>query len=252
MYKVSLVVFVEAKRRGTLPGCKRARVDKDVSEFAGWDRMLELAGQLDPPSRALFAVAFLTGGRISEVLKLKRENFVITDTLIRVRQMPLLKRYKKTGEWIEQLAERPANITRRLYRFDSDKKVWWRKRFNTEPCEEFRHEFAFPIDEPLATILIQHLSKTESSYLFDTTRQGAWKALKQINIYPHWCRAQRASCLIGYWGFTMEQMMEWMGWLELTTAMHYGKMGWRRLADLFKGVQIPQDIRERETKLISE
>jgi integrase len=236
-------------RRGTLPGCKRASVERDVTEFVGFEKLIELVGQLDKSNRALFAGAFLTGGRISEVLKLRRENFIMMEKLIRVRKMPLLKQYSKTERWIEQVSERPANVLRRLYTFDPATQMWWRRRFKTERREEFRREFAFPADEPLATILIQHLSKIESGLMFDATRQGAWRALRKIGIYPHWLRAQRASCLIAFWGFSMEQMMEWMGWKGLVSAMRYGRMGWRRLADMFQGVQIPSHIREMERNL---
>lgn len=48
----------------------------------------------------------------------------------------------------------------------------------------------------------------------------AYRIISGAGIYPHWLRGQRASCLISEYGWTMEQMMEWMGWEELSTARH--------------------------------
>lgn len=53
----------------------------------------------------------------------------------------------------------------------------------------------------------------------------AYRIITATGVYPHWLRAQRASCLIKEYGWPMEMMMEWMGWEELTTARHYAKYG---------------------------
>jgi integrase len=225
-------------------------VAKDVTEFVGWEGLILLANALEEEGRALFSTAFLTGGRITEVLELTADNFIFTDDFIRVKRMPLKKRYSKTGEWVEWVDERPTNTLRRLYHWDIEKGAWFRKRYETVRREEFRAEFAFPRSEPLVPILIEWVEAKEDK-LFQMSRFKAYRIMKEIGIYPHWLRAQRASCLIAFWGFTMEQMMEWMGWEELTTARHYGKMGWRKLADMFKGIRIPQKVRELERDLIS-
>ena len=60
-----------------------------------------------------------------------------------------------------------------------------------------------------------------------------WKIFNKYGFYPHWLRAQRASCLISWNGLSMDQMMEWTGWEELSTAMHYGKMGKSKLLGVF-------------------
>jgi len=230
---------------------KRRSVEEDVQRFDGWEKIISLAKKLElARDRALYSATFLTGGRISEVLSLECDNFIVDEDFVCVRDMPLLKRYDKVGSWIERVDKPPDNVLRRLFVRDEKTGTWYRQRYNTKRKVERRPDFYFPRAEPLVPILIDWLDRVGSGRLFDIGRVRAWQIFNKIGIYPHWLRAQRASCLISFWGFTMEEMMEWMGWEELSTARRYGKMGGRRLAEKFRRVQIPRRIREMEADLV--
>lgn len=228
----------------------RRSVAEDLSGigFVGWEKLVDLATQFDGPrtrrNQVLFATTFLTGGRISEVLDLKKENFEIAEDEILVRGMDLLKRYRKTEEYKEWVDEKPKSQLSRLYNFDEEEKKFWRTRYKTTRRKTFRSPFTFPTREPLSQILIDWLNSFEKGYLFPgysdnhLSYNRVYHIFKKISLhssgisshlYPHFLRGQRASCLISFYGWSMEEMMEWMGWEELTTARMYAKFGVKRL-----------------------
>jgi integrase len=215
----------------------RRSVERDVEEFVGWPKLEKLISKVPEYNRernqALFAATFLTGGRIEEVLQLVKSNFTVDLEAgeIIIRGMKLLKRYEKTGSWIEWIDQKPKNKLARLYSFDEGKKQFHRNRFTTEKKDETRREFRFATTENFASILIEWLRKTQE-LLFNgyftskpLSYPMAYRIITATGMYPHWLRAQRASCLISEYGWKMEMMMEWMGWEELTTARHYAKYG---------------------------
>lgn len=212
----------------------RRSVEQDVTRFVGFDKLKQLSNLVPDYNKArnqnLFRAIFLTGGRVNEVLELKKENFAIKDDEIIITDMPLEKRYKKTGTYTEWTDEKPKNILKRLYEYDEEKKKFHRKRYNTEKIFEIRKEFRFSTQEPFAQELIEWINKIDQGYLFSGYKpqlsyMTAYRIIDSTGYYPHWLRAQRASCLIVEYGWKMEMMMEWMGWEELSTARHYAKYG---------------------------
>ena len=211
----------------------RRAVERDIDEFVGFDLLKDISTRMPEENikrnQSLFATAFLTGGRIEEVLELLASNFEVSTDEVMVRDMRLLKRYEKTGSWTEYVDERPKNKLARLFEWDEDRQKWFRKRFETEILTVKRKPFRFATSEPFADILLDWLDNA-SGYLFPGRRgplsySMAYRVITAAGIYPHWLRGQRASCLISEYGWTMEQMMEWMGWEELSTARHYARFG---------------------------
>jgi integrase len=214
----------------------RRSVEKDVVEFAGWEKLQSLLVKVPQynveRNKALFVTTFLTGGRISEVLELMEKNFSVDKQhqQVTVKDMKLLKRYEKTGSWTEWVDEKPHNKLARLYKTDARQDKFFRNRYNTENKPTTRGEFRFSTGEKFADILVSWLGRSKD-YLFPGNSRNhlgysrAYKIITATGVYPHWLRAQRASCLIKEYGWPMEMMMEWMGWEELSTARHYAKYG---------------------------
>jgi integrase len=216
----------------------RRSVAKDVKRFVGYRKLIELCNSLRlGRDRALFAALFLTGGRVSEVLALEKKNFEINRDFVIVKDMALIKRYKKLFGWVEYVKAPPENSLKRLYKYSKkikgDKK-FWRQRYKTEITPDTRADFSFPASEPLANILIAWLAEHDDKLFPHCKRFRAWQILNEIGIYPHWLRAQRASSLISFHNFNMEEMMEWLSWVELSTAMRYGHMGVHKLSSKFR------------------
>lgn len=231
----------------------RRSVDKDVQRFIGWKELLNLALRYNTwmaeRNKALFGTAFLTGGRITEVLQLCRKNFIIDESAgeVIVQGMNMVKSYEKIGEWTEYADEKPTNKLARLYKWDDERQKWWRKRYYTEKKVKVRPDFSFPIDEPFADLLKRHLKHLRpEDYLFTGYKEThlcyhrAYVIISEVGVYPHWLRAQRASCLISFYRMSMEEMMEWMCWEELSTARHYARFGVKSLVSKMKGKEYPE------------
>jgi len=241
------------------PEYRRRAVERDVKGFVGWGRLLELCasftGSKAERDRALFSTAFLTGGRIGEVLSLDVENFSLEDDVVVVRGMPLFKRYEKVGEFLEWRDEKPETRLGRLFKLDEEQGRWYRTRYETRRKEDYRADFDFPIDEPLVPFLLRWLDRRGEGVLFPGYKKRlsyirSYQILTQIGIYPHWLRAQRACCIISFYGYSMEEMMEWMGWEELSTARRYAKFGRRSLSGKMRKRSYPKRAIEIQRKLI--
>lgn len=235
---------------------ERRAVSRDLrgTGFVGWIELLQLAnkfkGWLAERNKAMFAVFFLTGGRAMEVLPLQSENFTIEKDSVIVKNMPLLKRYDKIGRWTEYADEKPENRLARLFEWNQKEEKWSRNRYDTEHKKEFRN-FSFPTNEPLAKTLVSWIEEHEGCLFKGYSKKHlsyvrSYQIFTGIGIYPHWLRAQRASCLISFYDWKMEEMMEWMGWEELTTARFYAKFGVKRLGAKMIGKTYPKKALELE------
>jgi integrase len=262
----------------------RRAVSRDVrlgigdlaSGFVGWIPLLQLCQQLNASThqrdRALFATAFLTGGRISEVLALRPHNFTVDADEVLIKGMSLLKRYKKLEafqEWIDVL---PDNRLKALFKWDAEQERYWRTRYATMKLEEERDPFSIPRNEPLCDLMVDWVqSHYDYTYLFPGYRRKALSYIRvyqlfrevtlgyedvkdntepqRVHLYPHWLRAQRASCLISFYNLRMEAMMQFLGWEEIETARNYARFGIKRLTAMMQGKAFPPGIDQLQQQL---
>lgn len=198
---------------------KRHSVKRDVEEFVGWKKLTKL---LDSPRKrdsAFGVTCFLTGGRVSEVRMLHRDNFNLNNPkVVLVTKMRVLKRFH-----------------RELDQETGDKVV----------VKDLVYRKTFPVKrtEPLVQILEEWL-QTHTEHLFPTNRGSepylgrtmAYNIVRRLGnslglwIYPHWFRAQRASQLRLEYNFDTLDLMEYFAWEDVKTATRYAKMGWQGLA----------------------
>ena len=191
---------------------KTKRSVEDVESFCGWDYLLKLVEKCKRErDRALISALFETGGRVSEVLKLKKDNFVVQEPYVVVKAMPVIKRYRKIEEYIDKDG---------------------RKRWKTENKKATR-TFPIHLKEPLCPLLLEHIEKTEANMLFDIGRFQVYRIIRDLddNIFPHWFRAQRASQLALEYGFDIHDLIDFFNWKYIQTAAHYSHMGWKGLAN---------------------
>jgi hypothetical protein len=237
---------------------------KDFSEeWVGYKPLLELVDLAEKPrEKAFLSCLFLTGGRVSEVLALRKNNFEIRkeEGLIICRNMPLLKRYKKLQE---------LNFT--------NSKGQTIRRWVTQKLEKTRKPFPILLNEPLTTILLNWLEKIpeESAYLFPSPyREGKplsrfWayrfirgldkavnpelrqklgldkpfivegmKVKDNLHLWLHWFRSQRACCLVSEFDFRFEDLTDYFSWENLPTVLFYAKKSWKGLAEKMLQTQI--------------
>lgn len=161
----------------------RLSVDEDIEEFCGWNFLVRLIEECDNTSytyspdklrkrdKALEATAFLTSGRISEVLMLRKSNFEIQSDRIVVRDMALLKRYEKLDEHLDMKKEKPTGAFSELYKWSQERERWIKRTFDTKPIIKIRKDFPIPLFEPLTPIMVEWV-KEAKDFLFPTNYLG--------------------------------------------------------------------------------
>jgi len=230
-------------------------VDKDIHGFCGWEFLVELI-EAAPSTfmQGLMVALFGTGGRISEVLSLRKWNIDATlhPDVVVVKQMPLLKRFEKLGnvtKWkckdhcMKRWDKKP---TPEMFAEHNIKRY---KGWLTKPIDDHR---TFPIrfSEPLTKYLVSWCEgvKDPLDVLFPIKRSAAFVRIRNIGVeldkeipfctirstllYGHWFRAERACQLAFDYGFDREDMNEFFQWKERRQSMaeRYASLGWIGLA----------------------
>jgi len=220
---------------------ERVSVETDIKEFCGWDFLLGIIRECEntPYSfdreyfvkrdKGLITALFLTGGRVIEVLELRKRNFELDDPeWIIVRGMRVAKRYKKIGEYMDKEGN---------------------TRWITETKFEPRGRFPIPRKEPLVPYLLDHLNQVDD-YLFPSpkttkkrphmTTTRAYQIVNNVgkrlgvHLYDHWFRAQRACQLAEEYEFELHDLLDFFGWKHIETARRYSRLSTRTLKQRIK------------------
>lgn len=201
-----------------MPGRKH-RVKEDVREFCGYDFLIKIIEVARfPMLQALIVLLFETGGRVNEVLKLRKSNFSSKDKYEEIT-ISVSKRYKKVGKVA-----------------DASKKSGY--RWITERLSDFR---TIPIlkTSPLLSHVQNYLKTLDGdSLLFPITRQTAFYRIRDVGrqidpdleLYPHWFRAQKASQLASEYGFDIYDLKQFFRWIDDNMAEFYASLGAKGLA----------------------
>ena len=240
-----------------------------VKGFVGWKNLIELINLAKSErDRAFLITLFSTGGRVTEVLRLRASNFTVNtkENKIDVNDMSLEKRY------------------RREYT-DATKKTWTvikKKGIKRNP-------FPIGLNEPFAQELLSWINSHKLSatnkddLLFPSdravdenknpkplNRRWAYKLMKkrldklmsydlrerlglnrplideetdlkvkdQLNLWTHWWRSQRACCLASEFGFEVIELVDYFNWVNIATAVHYARLGSKKLAKKMSNVKL--------------
>lgn len=165
-------------------GKRGVRTSKDFKGFCGWKKIesIMVDQTVRESSKDLFTTIFLTGGRASEVLSLRKNNFNLNHLdkgYIVVERMKVLK--------------------------------------NDEDAER---TFPIRLSEPVTERLLKLLDATEGA-LFPYSYSWLYKWISTINKYegrnfgewfPHRLRAERASQLLQDYKFGVFELMSFFGW----------------------------------------
>ena len=189
----------KAREKSVLSIRHARRSVEDVPEWVGWDNMLGYYnGCPSQLHRNLFTTLFETGGRISEILELKPENFVWNEEAIKVKGM-IVKKYRK---------RKKRNF---LIKIDEENPLAKDLISFVECCDT---EYLFPKGEPFTgiPILNEHTSCTRLYLLVREISDDLW---------PHWFRAQRASFNAFVRKMNIFDLKEWFMWKSVDTPAHY-------------------------------
>lgn len=234
---------------------KSRSVEDDVDGFCGWPFLLDLVNEARTPfMQGLIAALMETGGRISEVISLRKWNVDVSlhPEVIVIKQMQLLKRFKKVGKVTKWKCVDHCNRRWNEKPPPEEYKEHNIKKYEgwlTEPQKDQR-TFPIRVDEPLTPYFTAWCEKVKrgSDLLFPIHRSAAFVKVRAVGrrldqdiplcnirsplIYDHWFRSERACQLAFDYGFNRDDMNEFFQWKERKPSMaeRYASLGWIGLA----------------------
>jgi len=151
-----------------------------------------------PMVKALFSLSYLTAGRISEILAIKKEDIIFTEELIddipvniMVVAMPNRKNRKK------HFKEIPVRVDK---------------------------------EQELIKIIMDYTNPMlNDTLLFPISRIKAWRLLNVLGMNPHYIRHIRLSHLVIYHDFTDQLLVQYAGWTNSEPAQHYIHLSYKDL-----------------------
>lgn len=174
----------------------------DVPPWIGNDNLLSYYHKCPTDlHRNLFATLFETGGRVSEVVELRPEQFNWNDNAIVIGGMVVLKyrRRMRRDVYIKRDEENP--LAEDLVSF-------------VEGCGT---DYLFPRTAPLTGEVIVPNMPTSRTRLYLKVREIS------DDLWCHWFRSQRASFLVYVRGLDAFQLKDWFNWKSMDSAGHYVK-----------------------------
>lgn len=174
------------------------------------DRLISI--QKDPMIKALIAVLYLYGCRISEALALKRNSFWLDDEFLWV-VMPTLKKKKTTKPVVAEPRKLNVSVSSHYIDYIID---------YIRPLE--KEQIMFPLTRQMAYYRIC------LPYGWKTKEQRE-RAYEDFNVWLHYFRD---SCLIqlALNGALVLQLQHWAGWSTLQPAQSYLKLSGEMTKDL--------------------
>jgi len=213
----------------------------NLQGWLGWTPFMKLVGlSKGSRERAFICASFATGGRITEVLALRKSNFeVLKDQgIVLIKGMALKKRYRK----VEAITKEDGS-----------------KGWLTEPVLKSRAAFPIVMAEPTTGIVLDWLGGIQDLLFESPYRDGplsrfwGYNVLRELDrgidprlreelgltkgmhLWPHMLRSLRASQLNEDYSLGLEELLSFYSWESLVTARRYARKSWRSLASLMSG-----------------
>ena len=196
-----------------------------VPRFCGWSQLQEFYDSCPTEEiRAIFAVLFETGCRVSEALKLRGDMFTFDDdTWLTVYRAPVLKKNHKPSK---------RKIPDHLRLILSPEQIENLDNYLEETQPKPRQKQApfrnIPIlrKEPLVEPLMEYV-KTHPDQLFRRSRSWVWRRIVEVDD-RWWChriRSERATQLHIEYEYEVPELMKWFNWSEPKEALEYVRLG---------------------------
>lgn len=174
----------------------------NLEQFVGWPKLISMceAGGSDR-DKALPAIMFQTGGRVSEILQYSSKNFQVDGDFVICKDLPLVKQKKI--------------IPKRTCTFPINEPLW---KYSSKWIELRRHK----------PVLFSHHRSWAYAKVVDLGKKVG------LTVWDHWFRSQRASQLAEEYGIKGADLREWFKVRDITWDSRYGKIGVRGLQALIQ------------------
>lgn len=198
---------------------KRRSIKHDFLTFCGWNALEDTARGIGQTPGALVCALMETGGRASEILTLKPEQFDLRENHVMVMRMKVLKHRQK--EYLK--------FKNGKFKLDKNKN----KIFKWVPKPVDR-TFPIPLDDPLIDPLMDYISTIKTGdRIFPFGYSKLYKIIRDLDKpngakhgpwWPHRFRGERATQLVIEKGFGVIQLMKWFGWARTDTPTFYANL----------------------------
>ena len=166
--------------------------------------IIDLVNSIDNDrNRCLFILAYLTAGRIREIVRTKDRKYIIKSDMMITNE---------DGRSILLV-----NIR------------------NQKNIERKRKDIPIPLDIKenalLFNMMLNHLnSLKDNEELFPICYQNAYEIITKISSWnPHWIRHIRLTHLVTVYGYKEHQLRIYAGWTDSRPAKNYLEMNWKDL-----------------------
>lgn len=247
----------------------------ELPQFCGWDTLTNLVKECDYSTyyekckllnitlgmkkrmrkrlirrdKALVSASFETGGRVLEVLGLRKKMFTVESDKIIIENMPVVKRWKKLSEVVEKWAEEGDPDPKYKFHFLPKYGGWVKRKFITKPILDRRNILEIRRSDVLVPHLVTWLDRVDdylfSSYAKDNnppmTTVRAYQIIRGLgerigltgddHICPHWFRSMRASQLASEYGWREFELKRFFSWKTDSMASRYAKLSPTELFD---------------------
>ena len=202
---------------------KETRLERDVKSFCGWSYIKELVHLCSFPE--LIMGLFLTGGRATELLQLRKGHFREFNEYYEVFGMPVLKRYKVLDITVQEDGHKRYKTellhherTFPILKSEPFSKELWDY---AQACKDYLFSFSPEYDDPYGKLywLVRNIPAPPNPYA-------------PTHLYPHWFRGQRASQLRIEYNLDVDQIMRFFEWKTFEVARRYAGMSSKDLAQV--------------------
>ena len=220
----------------------------------------ELRARLIKRDKALIATAFETGGRITEVLRLRKSMFTIESDRVIIKDMPVVKRWEKVREIIDRWQDENDPPPELNFHFLPKFGGWVKRKFVTKPVLDRRNTLEIPRSEPLTPFMVGWVEEMNDWIFPQYAKNGnppmtitrAYQIVRELgeriglhkysqngeilnqHVCNHWFRSQRASQLASEYDFREFELKRFFGWKGDKEAILYAKLASTKLFDMMQ------------------
>lgn len=180
----------------------------DVPPWIGWEKLLSYYDKCPKQlHKDVFTILFETGGRVSEIIELRPEQFVWNDEAITIAGMTVLKYRRRMRRDVYIKRDEHDVLAEDLVSF----------------VERCKTDYLFPRTTPFygEPIAGEHTSRVR---IYLLTREIS------DDLWPHFFRSQRASYLVYVRGLNAFELKDWFGWKSMDSAGHYVRQTGKAMA----------------------
>ncbi len=236
------IVNLDSKQIGKPWSNARKLNDERAAEFITLEEIYNKNSSFNNPrDKALFAILYLCGARIEEVVRYQKIKCP-------KKQVYLIKNGKGKKVNVQDHSKRKVILRKPSIKSDqitiethNGKKLLMFRLRNLKNRNKREQTKIIPVpldgEEHKIYLKFSHIIWNyrkilyNDSELFPITKRRAEQIILRAGFNPHFLRELRLTHLVKYHNFTDQKLKTFAGWTDSRPSKHYIKIGWRDLID---------------------